>query len=118
MPPARSTQCRADAVYFSSTYPLGDWGRGHPPGRRAGHGDRPVATADQRRLQRLTAQAFPQIDILDVGCLLVNYVLSDPYVDVALVGMREPRFVEINSAISDDAASQLDLAQLHDRYVR
>ncbi len=51
-------------------------------------------------------------------CLLVNYVLSDPYVDVALVGVREPRFVEINNAISDDAVSQLDLAQLHDRYVR
>jgi hypothetical protein len=37
---------------------------------------------------------------------------------VALVGVRKPRFVEINNAISDDAMSQLDLAQLHDRYVR
>ncbi|MBN1642004.1 MAG: aldo/keto reductase, partial [Anaerolineae bacterium] len=40
--------------------------------------------------QRLMARAFPQIDVLDVGRLLLNYVLSDPYVDVALVGMREP----------------------------
>jgi hypothetical protein len=37
---------------------------------------------------------------------------------VALVGVREPRFVEIDNAISDDAVSLLDLAQLHDRYVR
>jgi hypothetical protein len=55
---------------------------------------------------------------LDVGRLLLNYVLSDPYVDVALVGVREPRFVELNNEISDDVASRIDLAKLHDRYVR
>ena len=44
--------------------------------------------------QRLIAEAWaagaaaPEIDVLDVGRLLLNYVLSDPYVDVALVGMR------------------------------
>jgi hypothetical protein len=31
--------------------------------------------------------------------------------------MREPRFVDINNAISDDVASRIDLAQLHERYV-
>ena len=51
--------------------------------------------------QRLMAEAFPEIDVLDVGRLLLNYVLSDPYVDVALVGMREPRFVELNCAYPD-----------------
>jgi hypothetical protein len=50
--------------------------------------------------------------------LLLNYVLSDPYVDIALVGMREPPFVELNNEISDDVASRIDLAALHDRYVR
>ena len=68
--------------------------------------------------QRLMASAFPEIDTLRVGRLLLNYVLSDPYVDVALVGMREPRFVDLNNEISDDVASRIDLAQLHDRYVR
>jgi aryl-alcohol dehydrogenase-like predicted oxidoreductase len=67
--------------------------------------------------QRLMAQAFPQIDTLEVGTLLLNYVLSDPYVDVALVGMRETRYVEINNSISDDVASRIDLAELHNRYV-
>jgi len=67
--------------------------------------------------QRLMAQVFPQIDTLEIGRLLLQYVLSDPYVDVALVGMREPRYVEINNAISDDVGSRLDLAQLHERYV-
>ncbi|MBC8444508.1 MAG: hypothetical protein H8D77_00110 [Chloroflexi bacterium] len=67
--------------------------------------------------QRLMTDTFPEIDVLDVGRLLLNYVLSDPYVDVALVGMREPRFVDLNNAISDDTASRLDLAQVHERYV-
>ena len=56
--------------------------------------------------------------MLEVGRLLLNYVLSDPYVHAALIGMRERRFVDLNNAISDDLASRLDLAQLHDRYVR
>jgi hypothetical protein len=44
-------------------------------------------------------------------------VLLDPYVDVALVGMREPRFVELNNEISDDVASRIDLAVLHERKI-
>ena len=68
--------------------------------------------------QRLMKQTFPQIDTLEVRRLLLNYVLSDPDVDVALVGMREPRYVEINNAISDDVGSRIDLAEVHDRYVR
>jgi hypothetical protein len=58
-----------------------------------------------------------------VGRLLLNYALSDPYVDVALVQgrgtrPRDTRFVELNNEISDDVASRIDLAVHHDRYVR
>jgi len=59
-----------------------------------------------------------QCPVMEVGRLLLNYVLSDPYVDVALTGVRGPRFVELNNEISDDVASRIDLAKLHDRYVR
>ena len=68
--------------------------------------------------QKLMASAFPQIPQEDVGRLLLNYVLSDPYVDIALIGMREPRYVELNDAISDDASSRLDLPALHTRFVK
>ena len=68
--------------------------------------------------QKLMARTFPQLDVLEVGRLLLNYVLSDPHVDVALVGMRDPRLVEINNAISDDITSRIDLVELHERYVR
>ena len=40
--------------------------------------------------QRVMAEAFPEIDVLDVGQLLLTYVLSCPYVDVVPVGIREP----------------------------
>jgi predicted aldo/keto reductase-like oxidoreductase len=68
--------------------------------------------------QRLMARTFPQIDAQEVGKLLLNYVLSDPYVDVALIGMRDPHLVEINNAISDDVDSRLDLAEIHYRFAR
>ena len=64
------------------------------------------------------AEAFPEIDTLKVSRLLLKTVLSDPNVDVALAGVRELRFVERNNEISDDVAARIDLAALHDRYVR
>ena len=68
--------------------------------------------------QRLMAEAFPEIDVLDVGRLLLNYVLSDPNGGVALVKMHQSRFMELNNDISDDVESRIDLAKLQDRYVR
>jgi hypothetical protein len=69
-------------------------------------------------LQLLMADAFFKIDFdsrvrVGGGRLLLNSVLSDPYVDVALVGMRGPRprgtrFMELNNEISDDVASRID----------
>ena len=53
--------------------------------------------------------------MLDVGRLLLKTVLTAPYVDVALVGMRESRYVEPNNDISDDLASRIDLAAPRDR---
>jgi hypothetical protein len=59
---------------------------------------------------------------MDVGRLPLNYVLSNPYVDVVLVGrhvpcLGEPRFVELSNEMSDDFKSRIDLAALHDRDV-
>ena len=47
---------------------------------------------DQRRLSAADGRRFPRSTpsqaTVGVGRLLLNYVLSDPHVDVALVGMR------------------------------
>jgi len=47
---------------------------------------------------------------------MLNYVLSNPYVDVAIVGMRRVEEVEGNNAISDEVAGRLDLEELHHRF--
>jgi predicted aldo/keto reductase-like oxidoreductase len=76
---------------------------------------RPLTSGVFQRLMQLT---FPEIDSERVGRLLLNYVPSDPYVDVALIGMRDLHLVEVKNGVSDDVASRIDLAALHDRYVR
>ena len=68
--------------------------------------------------QKLMSWTFPQIDTMDVGRLLLNYVLSDPHVDVAVTGVRDPRLVEVNEAISEDVEARIDLTELHNRFAR
>jgi aryl-alcohol dehydrogenase-like predicted oxidoreductase len=68
--------------------------------------------------QKLMRHSFPEVAArLPLDCFLLNFVLSNPLVDVALVGMRRPEEVEANNALSDDEASRLDLAALHVRHL-
>jgi len=67
---------------------------------------------------RLMASAFPEIAPDALGTLLLNYVLSDPYIDTALVGTRSPARLASNNAISDDVASRLYLEDLHQYFLR
>lgn len=48
---------------------------------------------------------------------LLQFVLSNPRVDVALVGMRTPQEVEENVRIAEDLAGRIDLGALHAKYV-
>jgi uncharacterized protein len=48
---------------------------------------------------------------------LIQFQLSNPLVDVALVGMRHAFEVEANVRICDDLAGRIDLDALHQRYV-
>ncbi|MFB3881645.1 MAG: aldo/keto reductase [Armatimonadota bacterium] len=66
--------------------------------------------------QRLMKAAFPQLSEPDLGAFLLNYVLSNPFVDVAIIGMRRAEEVDRNNAISDNTAMRLDLAQAHYRF--
>ena len=73
--------------------------------------------------RRLMASTLPEIDALDVGRLLLKTVLSDPHVDVPLIGghvpcLSEPRYVELNNETADDVGSRIALVKLYDRYVR
>ena len=48
---------------------------------------------------------------------LLQFVLSNDAVDVALVGMRDPAIVEENAALVDDVGGRIDLEALFKRYV-
>ncbi|UCC68951.1 MAG: aldo/keto reductase [Armatimonadota bacterium] len=66
--------------------------------------------------QRLMARAFPEVASADLNAFLLNYVLSNPLVDVAIIGMRRAGEVEQNNALSDNTALRLDLEEVHDRF--
>lgn len=48
---------------------------------------------------------------------LIQFVLSNPLVDVALIGMRSAKRVRDNIQIFEDKAGRIDLSALHERYV-
>jgi predicted aldo/keto reductase-like oxidoreductase len=48
---------------------------------------------------------------------MLDFVLSNPLVHVALVGMRTPEEVEENVRICEDLSERIDLVQLHGKYV-
>jgi aryl-alcohol dehydrogenase-like predicted oxidoreductase len=66
--------------------------------------------------QKLMRQVFPDaMALAELDRLCLRYVLSNPLVDVAIVGMRRAAEVEMNAALSDDAEARLDLVALHHR---
>jgi aryl-alcohol dehydrogenase-like predicted oxidoreductase len=66
--------------------------------------------------QKLMRQEFPDaMAPAELDRLCLRYVLSNPLVDVAIVGMRRAAEVEANAALSDDASARLDLVALHHR---
>ncbi|MCJ7822643.1 MAG: aldo/keto reductase [Armatimonadetes bacterium] len=66
--------------------------------------------------QRLVTRAFPQLTQADLSIFLLNYVLSNPFVDVAIIGMRRREEVQQNNALSDNTQARLDLEEIHNRF--
>jgi hypothetical protein len=56
-------------------------------------------------------------DDFDYSPALLQFVLSNKLVDVALVGMRTPEEVDKNIAVLNDTAGRFDLADLHRKFV-
>ena len=52
---------------------------------------------------------------IDLDSFLLNYVLSNPLVDVALMSLQSVDDVEWTSAVSDDVEQRLDLQAVHGR---
>jgi aryl-alcohol dehydrogenase-like predicted oxidoreductase len=67
-------------------------------------------------LQKLLAAEFPEIDRDRLTRMAINFVLSTPEVDCAVVGMRNVEEVKANAELVEDLNGRLDLTYLHDRF--
>ena len=68
----------------------------------------------QRWLQHVDPGVEQRVDL---SAALLAFVLSNPLVSVALVGMRTPEEAEANVRASEDDRYRMDLDRLHTRYV-
>ncbi len=66
--------------------------------------------------QRWMKAARPDDDF-DYSPALLQFVLSNKLIDVALVGMRTPEEVDKNIAVLSDTAGRFDLDDLHKKFV-
>ena len=75
-------------------------------------------------MRALTASVFQRWmeavrpeDDFDYSPALLQFVLSNSLIDVALVGMRSPEEVDKNVAVLNDTAGRFDLNHLHEKFV-
>lgn len=87
-----------------------------PLARSLGIGVLAMRTTTCGFLQKLMHTACPELDQQKLTQLAINFVLSTPEVDCALVGMRTVAEVAANVALADDTAARLDLRALHNRF--
>ncbi|WP_274653149.1 aldo/keto reductase [Paenibacillus humicola] len=83
---------------------------------RAGLGILTMRTPTSGTFQRWIQMVNPA-NTFDYTPALIQFVLSNPLVDVALMGMRDAEIVRQNAAICRDAAGRISLDELHRRYV-
>ena len=75
-------------------------------------------------MRSLTASVFQRWmsavrpnDDFDYSPALLQFVLSNNLIDVALVGMRTPEEVDKNVAVLNDTANRIDINDLHEKFV-
>jgi predicted aldo/keto reductase-like oxidoreductase len=66
-------------------------------------------------MQKLLNREFG-LDGEAITRMCIKFVISTPEIDVALVGMRNPKEVEINVALASDPNDRYNLDELHNRF--
>lgn len=87
-----------------------------PDAKQAGMGTVTMRSLTSGLFQRWMKTVRPDDDF-DYSAALIQFVLSDPLVDVALLGMRNAREVEQNVAIASDPAGRQALSEINESYV-
>ena len=75
-----------------------------------------MRTATSGIFQKWVQQVNPE-NTFDYTFALLQFVLSNPLVNVALVGMRTPTEVKENVRICGNTSGRIDIARLHEKYV-
>ncbi|MBW7458545.1 hypothetical protein K0U00_31335, partial [Paenibacillus sepulcri] len=83
---------------------------------KAGMGILTMRTPTSGTFQRWIQMVNPG-NTFDYTPALIQFVLSNPYVDVALMGMRDAEIVRSNVNICNDFEGRISLDELHSRYV-
>ncbi len=84
--------------------------------REAGMGIVTMRALASGILQRWLKLVRPD-DEFDYTPALLQFTLSNPLIDVALVGMRTPEEVDRNIAVLNDTDGRIDLDELHRKFV-
>lgn len=87
-----------------------------PLARSLGLGIIALRPATSGLLQKTLGGEFPDLDRKRLTRLALNFVLSTPEVDCAVVGMRTKEEVWENVELAEDPTQRLDLTRLHDRF--
>ncbi|MDR1443901.1 MAG: aldo/keto reductase [Treponema sp.] len=95
---------------YESTRPFGSL----LAAERRGLGIAAMRAATSGTFQRWMKMIRPD-DNFDYGSALIQFVFSNPLVDVVLAGMRSPGRVRQNAAVASDLAGRIDLRALHRR---
>lgn len=83
---------------------------------KAGMGVVTMRSLTANVFQRWMSQIRPDDDF-DYSPALLQFVLSNELIDVALVGMRTPEEVDKNIAVLNDTSGRIDLHDLHEKFV-
>lgn len=88
-----------------------------PMAREAGMGILTMRTTTSGVLRKLLQAEFPELPAERIARLAINFVLSTPEIDCALVGMNTPAEVDANVALAADDEIRIDVDALHYRFV-
>jgi len=84
--------------------------------KHAGLGTAVMRATTSGTFQRWIQQVNPA-NTFDYTPALIQFVLSNPLVDVALIGMRDADIVEKNVAICNNVEGRVNLHDIHERFV-
>ena len=76
-----------------------------------------MRSATSGAFQRWMEMIRPEDDF-DYAPALIQFALSNPLLDVVLLGMRSPDRVRRNAAIANDFSGRIDIKALHRRTIR